>query len=215
VDALRRRAFCCPAPSLEPPIFRKSGFDFPAERTIFLLMRRGALGGSAMASAVTARLPAANALPKHGIRRGGPARMSKPERASEVRKGRTRGTKRAAAPGAQAMSRANGFDELAVADDAAERKPSEIVDAAIVAARASPAKPESDGRFRDAIIAAASEVGTDGAGTDGLKGYLRKIANEDAKTYFGLLAKLMLGEAANGGQETVTRIERVIVRMRE
>jgi len=36
--------------------------------------------------------------------------------------------------------------------------------------------------FRDAIFAAASEVGADGTGTDGLKGYLRKIANEDPKT---------------------------------
>jgi len=77
------------------------------------------------------------------------------------------------------------------------------------------AQPANDAMFRDAIFAAASEVGADGTGTDGLKGYLRKIANEDPKTYFGLLAKLMLGEAANATQETVTRIERVIVRARE
>ena len=45
--------------------------------------------------------------------------------------------------------------------------------------------------------------------------YLRKIADEGPKTFFGVLAKLMLGEAASGAQETITRLERVIVRARE
>ena len=101
-----------------------------------------------------------------------------------------------------------------IGQTAAEGKPATAV-AAPEPAAAAMAQPANDAMFRDAIFAAASEVGADGTGTDGLKGYLRKIANEDPKTYFGLLAKLMLGEAANATQETVTRIERVIVRARE
>lgn len=78
-----------------------------------------------------------------------------------------------------------------------------------------PPAPASDAPFREAIVAAACEVGFDGTGADGLKGYLRRIANEDSKTYFGVLSKLMLGDSTSSTQETVTRIERVIVRARE
>lgn len=62
------------------------------------------------------------------------------------------------------------------------------------------------------VIEAAAEVGCDGKGAGGLKGYLRIIAEEDRKGYMGLLARLMLREAARSPAKTVARIERVIVR---
>jgi hypothetical protein len=69
----------------------------------------------------------------------------------------------------------------------------------------------SEPLFRQ-IIEAAAEVGCDGKGGGGLKGYLRVIAEEDRKGYFGVLASVMLADAARAPAETVTRIERVIVR---
>ena len=72
----------------------------------------------------------------------------------------------------------------------------------------------SDLLFRQ-IVEAAAEVGCDGKGAGGLKGYLRVLAEEDRKGYFGVLARVMLGEAARAPAETVTRIERVIVRALE
>lgn len=73
------------------------------------------------------------------------------------------------------------------------------------------ARAVTDAVFRETIIAAAVEVGFDGSGLDGLKGYLRKFASEDRKTYFGVLAKLIVPDVAGGPRETVTKIERVIV----
>ena len=72
----------------------------------------------------------------------------------------------------------------------------------------------SEGLFRE-IIEAAAEVGSDGRGAGGLKGYLRTIAEADRKGYFGVLAKLVLGVAETTPAETVTRIERVIVQRAE
>jgi hypothetical protein len=65
------------------------------------------------------------------------------------------------------------------------------------------------------IIEAAAEVGADGKGAGGLKGYLRTIAQEDRKSYFGVLARLILRDAPTGQADTVTRIERVIVKALE
>ena len=73
----------------------------------------------------------------------------------------------------------------------------------------------TDALFRDTIVAAAAEVGFDGEGLDGLKGYLRKIADQDRKTYFGVLAKLIAPDAASETREPITKIERVIVRAKE
>jgi hypothetical protein len=86
--------------------------------------------------------------------------------------------------------------------------------ATAVIAPALPAAAVTDALFRDTIIAAAVEVGFDGRGLDGLKGYLRKIASEDRKTYLGVLAKLIAPEIATAARETVTKIERVIVQAR-
>lgn len=68
----------------------------------------------------------------------------------------------------------------------------------------------SEGLFRE-IVEAAAEVGSDGKGAGGLKGYLRTIAEADRKAYFGVLAKLVLGLAETTPAEAITRIERVIV----
>ena len=78
------------------------------------------------------------------------------------------------------------------------------------AAVAAPAAMTSEPLFRQ-MIEAAAEVGADGKGADGLKGYLRTIAQEDRKGYFAVLARLILGAAPTAPAETITRIERVIV----
>lgn len=45
--------------------------------------------------------------------------------------------------------------------------------------------------LKDAILLAAEEVGSDGAGKDGLTGYLRHVAKEDVKAFAGLLGKVL------------------------
>lgn len=45
--------------------------------------------------------------------------------------------------------------------------------------------------LKEAILAAAAEHGEDDAGTDGLKGYLRKVAREDVKAFTGLLGRVL------------------------
>lgn len=45
--------------------------------------------------------------------------------------------------------------------------------------------------LKEAILAAATEHGEDDQGTDGLKGYLRRVAREDVKAFSGLLGKVL------------------------
>lgn len=45
--------------------------------------------------------------------------------------------------------------------------------------------------LKDAILLAAEEVGNDGQGQDGLKGYLKRVATEDVKAFAGLLGKVL------------------------
>jgi len=45
--------------------------------------------------------------------------------------------------------------------------------------------------LKDAIMLAAEQVGEDGKGTDGLVGYLRRVATEDVKAFAGLLGKVL------------------------
>jgi hypothetical protein len=45
--------------------------------------------------------------------------------------------------------------------------------------------------LKEAILAAAAEHGEDDEGTDGLKGYLRKVAREDVKAFTGLLGRVL------------------------
>ena len=47
------------------------------------------------------------------------------------------------------------------------------------------------GSLKDAILDAAKEVGLDGKGLDGLKGYCKRIAETDSKTYCGLLGRVI------------------------
>lgn len=46
-------------------------------------------------------------------------------------------------------------------------------------------------QLKEAILGAAAEHGEDDSGTDGLKGYLRKVAREDVKAFAGLLGKVL------------------------
>lgn len=45
--------------------------------------------------------------------------------------------------------------------------------------------------LKDAILEAASEVGYDGHGQDGLQGYLRKVASDNMKSFSGLLGRIL------------------------
>ena len=45
--------------------------------------------------------------------------------------------------------------------------------------------------LKEAILLAAQEHGEDDIGTDGLLGYLRKVAREDVKAFTGLLGRLL------------------------
>jgi hypothetical protein len=152
---------------------------------------------------------------KYTSRQASVAAMTDPEKSTGARKQRTRKARTAAspvedgAPGEASHGVAVGHAGAA----AAEIELAEV--AGPVAVAPAPARTVSDALFRDIIIEAAAAVGFDGEGSDGLKGYLRSVAGEDRKTYFGVLAKLILGEAVSGAGETVTRIERVIVRAPE
>jgi len=75
--------------------------------------------------------------------------------------------------------------------------------------------PPSVAALAGAIIEAAAEVGADGRGAGGLKGYLRTVAQEDRTGRFDALARLILGEPETTAAETVTRVERMIVQVLE
>jgi hypothetical protein len=65
--------------------------------------------------------------------------------------------------------------------------------------------------FATPLLRRQSKLASMAPASIGLKGYLRKFASEDRKTYFGVLAKLIVPDVASGARETVTKIERVIV----
>lgn len=46
-------------------------------------------------------------------------------------------------------------------------------------------------QLKEAILQAATEHGEDNAGTNGLVGYLRKVAREDTKAFAGLLGRVL------------------------
>lgn len=45
--------------------------------------------------------------------------------------------------------------------------------------------------LKDAVLLAAEEIGVDGEGKDGLKGYLKMLAMTEPKAYAGLLGKII------------------------
>lgn len=55
--------------------------------------------------------------------------------------------------------------------------------------------------LKEAILLAAAQVGRDGRGKDGLTGYLRRVAINDARAFAGLLGKVlpMQVEGPRGG----------------
>lgn len=58
--------------------------------------------------------------------------------------------------------------------------------------------------LKEAILAAAAEHGEDDRGTDGLKGYLRKVAREDVKAFSGLLGRVLPLDVNASGTFNVT-----------
>jgi hypothetical protein len=67
--------------------------------------------------------------------------------------------------------------------------------------------------LKEAILQAADDVGMDGKGRDGLIGYLRRVATEDARSFVSLLGRVLplqvTGEG--GGPIQIEKIERVII----
>lgn len=60
-------------------------------------------------------------------------------------------------------------------------------------------------QLKEAILLAAEQSGEDCQGKDGLVGYLRRIANEDIKTFSGFLAKVLPLQVA-GDPENSLRV---------
>jgi uncharacterized protein YkvS len=57
--------------------------------------------------------------------------------------------------------------------------------------------------LKEAILIAAAEHGEDDNGTNGLTGYLRKVAREDVKAFAGLLGRVLPLDVNASGQFTV------------
>ena len=53
--------------------------------------------------------------------------------------------------------------------------------------------------LKEAILLAAAEHGYDGAGHDGLTGYLRKVATDDLKAFTSLLGRVLPLDVTNNG----------------
>jgi hypothetical protein len=53
--------------------------------------------------------------------------------------------------------------------------------------------------LKEAILSAAAEHGEDDMGSDGLKGYLRKVAREDVKAFTSLLGRVLPHDMTNNG----------------
>lgn len=58
--------------------------------------------------------------------------------------------------------------------------------------------------LKEAILAAAEQYGEDGAGRDGLVGYLRKVAGEDVKAFASLLGRVLPLQLDGHGSLTIT-----------
>lgn len=68
--------------------------------------------------------------------------------------------------------------------------------------------------LKEAILAAAEEVGMDGNGAEGLTGYLKRVATEDVKAFSSLLGKVLPMQVTgeDGDAIRINVIERRIVR---
>lgn len=67
--------------------------------------------------------------------------------------------------------------------------------------------------LKDAILLAATQVGMDGSGKDGLTGYLKQVARTDRKAFSSLLGRVLpLQVVGPGGGPVVARIELVPLR---
>jgi hypothetical protein len=72
------------------------------------------------------------------------------------------------------------------------------------AIKAGPGRPKGSpnkttAALKEAILMAAEEVGADGAGEDGLTGYLRNVAKTDVKAFAGLLGKVLPMQVTGDG----------------
>ena len=72
---------------------------------------------------------------------------------------------------------------------------------------------KTSGKLKEAILLAAEEVGSDGAGKDGLTGYLTHVAKTDTKAFSTLLGKVLPMQVTgeDGGPVEVSQIVRKIV----
>lgn len=64
--------------------------------------------------------------------------------------------------------------------------------------------------LKEAILLAAEEVGEDGQGTDGLKGYLRTLARTEPKSYSTLLGKVLPLQVQGPGPNGEHVFERIV-----
>lgn len=80
--------------------------------------------------------------------------------------------------------------------------------------KAGPGRPKGSvnkttGALKEAILLAAQGVGSDGAGKDGLTGYLTHVAKTDVKAFSGLLGKVLplqvVGDEDGGGIQVVVK----------
>lgn len=57
--------------------------------------------------------------------------------------------------------------------------------------------------LREAILLAAEDVGSDGAGQGGLRGYLRRVAAEDVKAFASLLGRVLPLQVAGDSENPI------------
>lgn len=64
--------------------------------------------------------------------------------------------------------------------------------------------------LKEAILEAAAAHGEDDMGTNGLTGYLRKVAREDVKAFVSLLGRVLPLDVTSGGERIAMPTEIVL-----
>lgn len=68
---------------------------------------------------------------------------------------------------------------------------------------------KSTAKLKDAILLAAEQSGRDKAGKDGLVGYLRRVADEDVKSFSTLLGKVLPIQVAGDSENPIVTVSRI------